>query len=60
VLDDLGIRHLDLTPVLVRRPVSETYFQYDGHFTPAGHALAADAMRAAWPDLLLRRSGGPP
>jgi len=54
ILRELGIRHLDLTPVLAGRPVAETYFPHDGHFTPRGHALAADAMRAAWADLLLR------
>jgi hypothetical protein len=55
VFRDLGIRHLDLTPALVRVPVDQTYFHYDGHFTPRGHALASDEMRRAWGDLLLVR-----
>lgn len=54
ILRDLGIRGLDLTPRLANRPVSDTYFHFDGHFTPLGHALAAEAMRAEWADLLLR------
>jgi len=50
---DLHIRYLDLTPRLVARPVTETYFYFDGHFTPRGHALVRDALLLEWRDLLL-------
>jgi hypothetical protein len=55
IFRDLGIRYLDLTPRLVQHPLGETYFHYDGHFTPRGHALAAEAMQREWGDLLLTR-----
>jgi len=52
ILEDLGIRFLDLTPLLRQHPLSETFFPIDGHFTPRGHALVADAIRREWNDLL--------
>jgi SGNH hydrolase-like domain, acetyltransferase AlgX len=51
-LRDLQIRTLDVTPALVQRPVGETYFYFDGHLTPRGHALVRDAVARAWGDLL--------
>jgi len=50
---DLHIRYLDLTPTLVAHPVTETYYYFDGHFTPRGHALVRDAVVSEWRDLLL-------
>jgi hypothetical protein len=50
---DLHIRYLDLTPMLVAHPVTETYFYFDGHFTARGHALVRDAVVSEWRDLLL-------
>jgi SGNH hydrolase-like domain, acetyltransferase AlgX len=49
---ELGIRYLDLTPALARRPVTETYFYYDGHLTSAGHAIVAEAIGSEWKDIL--------
>jgi hypothetical protein len=51
-LRDLQISFLDLTPMLVEHPVTETYFFFDGHFTPRGHQLVKDAVAREWPDLL--------
>ncbi|MEC8425763.1 MAG: hypothetical protein VX000_18390, partial [Myxococcota bacterium] len=47
-LERLGIRTCDLTPAL--RTAAEAgdalYFTYDGHWTAAGHAVVAAALRA--------------
>ncbi len=46
LLTELGIPACDLAPAL--RAVAEAgdnaYFRYDGHWSPAGHAAAAEAM----------------
>lgn len=40
---------LDATLALRLVPVSDSYFKFDSHLTPLGHALVADAIAAAWP-----------
>jgi len=42
----------DLTPLLTCHPTRETYFYFDGHFRPRGHALVADEIRREWTDLV--------
>jgi hypothetical protein len=44
LLDALGLPWVDLTESLSRHPVRETFFTYDGHLTPLGHRIAADAV----------------
>lgn len=45
-LDQRGIASLDLLPALIAAQDGELYFHVDGHFTAAGHATAARAVRA--------------
>jgi len=47
---DLGVQVLDLTSYLAAYPVSETYFYFDGHFTPRGHELIHQAVMSEWGD----------
>lgn len=70
MLDDAGIPHLDLTPALRRaaaertaerttgRPGERLYYPVDGHWTPAGHAVAAEAIRP-WLEERLGEGGAP-
>ncbi len=51
ILKGLGVRYLDLGPALAAKPLRETYFNSDGHFTAAGHRLVADALAQAFPEL---------
>ena len=43
VLKRLGIRSCDLTPALQAQP-EDTYFVTDGHWTPKGHRIVAQAL----------------
>ena len=48
-----GVRYVDLQPAF-RTAAAEgqrLFFERDGHFTPAGHAVAAEVFAAAWPEL---------
>ena len=48
-----GVRYVDLQPAF-RAAASDgqpLFFERDGHFTPAGHAVAAEVFAAAWPEL---------
>lgn len=45
VMQELGIRYIDLTPALLHEPIDKTYFRHDGHFTPVAHRIAADEIR---------------
>jgi hypothetical protein len=45
-LSELGIAFVDLAEVLAKERVDAVYFSYDGHLTPFGHRLAAEALRA--------------
>jgi lysophospholipase L1-like esterase len=47
-LAELEVEHLDLTPALARRPARESFLAFDGHLSPAGHAVVAEALAAAW------------
>jgi hypothetical protein len=51
VLSELGIPYVDLGPPLATRGPADTYFKADGHFTPVGHELAAQAIVRAFPEL---------
>ena len=44
VLDEFGIAYIDLTPSLAQHAARRKYFVHDGHFTPLGHQLAAQAI----------------
>lgn len=45
LLDELGLAACDLTPALAAAAEARTlYFQWDGHWTPDGHAVVADAL----------------
>lgn len=48
LLQSAGIAHCDLTPALQNASSEEApmYFQYDGHWTPAGHAVVTDTILA--------------
>jgi hypothetical protein len=39
-----GISTIDLTPIFVTHDSRDTYLQFDGHLTPFGHRLVADAV----------------
>ena len=48
-----GIRYVDLQPAF-REAAAEgqrLFIERDGHFTPAGHAVAAEVFAEAWPAL---------
>ena len=48
-----GVRYVDLQPAF-RTAAAEgqrLFFERDGHFTEAGHAVAAEVFAAAWPEL---------
>ncbi|MFH1467220.1 MAG: hypothetical protein ABIO70_22740 [Pseudomonadota bacterium] len=47
ILDALGIASCDLTPALraAHDAGVETYLAYDAHWSPAGHAVVAEALR---------------
>ena len=48
-----GVRYVDLQAAF-RTAAAEgqrVFFERDGHFTPAGHAVAAEVFAAAWPEL---------
>jgi lysophospholipase L1-like esterase len=50
ILDEAGIPYLDLLPIFQEAAseseASPLYFRYDFHWSPAGHALAAQAVQA--------------
>jgi len=50
ILDEAGIPYLDLLPAFqeaaTKRETPPLYFRFDFHWTPAGHALAAQAVGA--------------
>lgn len=49
-LDALGIQRCDLTEALRRERARGLYFTYDGHWTPEGHELVAEALAACMAD----------
>lgn len=44
MLEEMGARYLDLTPVLGERPPSEVFFPLDGHLNPAANQRVADEI----------------
>lgn len=40
---------LDASEALRREPTDATYFRFDGHLTPEGHRLVAEAIAERWP-----------
>ena len=48
-----GVRYVDLQPAFRAAAADgqRLFFERDGHFTPAGHAVAAEVFAAAWPEL---------
>ncbi len=44
ILDELGIVHVDVTPALAEHGAAKAYFVHDGHLTPLGHRIAAQAI----------------
>ena len=48
-----GIRYVDLQPAFREAAAQgqRLFIERDGHFTPAGHAVAADVFAEAWPAL---------
>jgi len=46
LLEQTGLAPVDVTDALAAEQVERTYFRHDTHFTPAGHALVADALVA--------------
>lgn len=58
---DLGIDCLDLTKAFRKPGVTvDPCFFFEGHWTPLGHRVAADAVSAALHDSLCPRDGGSP
>lgn len=51
ILGELDIPTLDLLPTLAAHPVESLYFTHDGHFTPKGHRIAADAIEQKFREL---------
>jgi hypothetical protein len=48
-LDELSIEHLDLTETFAASGVGvQLYWRYDGHFSPIGHRVAAEALVRRW------------
>jgi len=50
VLADLGADFLDATSPLARAGGEELYFPFDGHLTPEGNRIVADALLERWPE----------
>ena len=48
-----GVRYVDLQPAFRESAARghRLFFDLDGHFTPAGHAVVAEVFAAAWPEL---------
>lgn len=44
LLEQAGLKPVDVTDALAAEQVERTFFHHDTHFTPAGHALVADAL----------------
>ncbi len=51
ILENLGLANLDLTPSLAALDADQLYFRHDGHFTPLGHRVAAEAIARKLHDL---------
>jgi hypothetical protein len=51
LLNEAGIRCIDLTAPLVREGVKNTYLGWDFHFTARGNQTAADEIVRAWASL---------
>ena len=47
IIGKMGVPYVDLLPIMANAPTSEPlFFPIDSHWTPAGHALVADAVQA--------------
>ena len=48
-----GVRYVGLQPAFRESAARghRLFFDLDGHFTPAGHAVAAEVFAADWPEL---------
>jgi hypothetical protein len=44
ILNELGLRVIDATPALAQHESTTTYFKFDGHLTPLGHAILRDLL----------------
>ncbi len=55
IFDGMDARYLDLTTVVGAFPAEEMFFRFDGHLTPEGNRLVADAFI----DRFDLRCGGP-
>jgi len=42
ILDEIGARYIDLTPVVGAFPADEMFFRFDGHLTPEGNERVAE------------------
>ena len=49
--EDAKIPALDLTAALAVAPSLQGYLPFDGHLSPHGNKLVADALQAWWPEL---------
>jgi len=47
-LKRLGVAHLDVAGALAGSPTRDTYFAFDGHLTPEGNRLVAQAILDRW------------
>ena len=59
VFDRLAIPHVDTTSALARLGHEQAYFRHDGHLTPAGNRVVADAIRTTFLTLDSHESGKP-
>jgi hypothetical protein len=61
LLGAMNVRFVDATSVLASHPVRDVFFPYDGHLTPFGNELVADAvLRLLAGDGASDRNDGPP
>lgn len=49
ILEVLGAEFLDVTEILAGSSEEALYFPFDGHFTPVGNRIVAEAVLRTWP-----------
>ena len=47
LLEEMGLACLDLVPAFLKHPGEDLFYARDGHWTPAGHRVVAEAVARA-------------